>query len=1700
MDRPTIIRKLVEGSTKRVIALSTSIFFLSLSLGGYVVYLSKTGKVMQNEVLFASSDDEQNDQSSEDAKQFGWGASLSGEDTGGNWAVSSADTLEQMDFGSGWYGIWYGDKLEDNYKVTLNAKWEASGFTSKFPKFGAYACYQDSSNYVSVWFDKQYKALATYGMVGGKPAEWLNSDLSDLDFTKDNEIKVIKIGSKFKFYVNGKLKQSRNFNISSGQIGLVTEDTKANFTKVTLTTGVTEFDAGGSGDPTVYGFGASHSGSDFNGDWQAKDESTISQMELGNGWRQIFFGDIKSSYKLVTNVKWLGQGKAEFPKYGVYAAYKDKDNFVTMFLDKKYKALATNARVNGMDLAWQNADLSGVDFNQANELKVIKIGSTFKFYVNKKLVQVRKINIDSAQPGLLTEDTKAEYTKLTYSDAKTFDPSIGGGLIEGSIHGWGKSITGVYPSGSGWQVYSADSVDQFELGSNFRTLFYGTSYLDNYKVTAKIKHVATGKSDPFPKYGIYAAYKNDKNFVAAFLDVKYGLATWVSVNGKDSWLNFPIDFIKNFDEYHEVKVIKIGSEFRFYVDGRYVGKRIADIDKGQIALSCVDTKASYRDIAVQPTTVFDPDTHQGEESNFGWGTSISGMPESGEWIKESATSLASNSFGNGFRSTFTGGYRANYVVSSKIQHIATGNTDPFPKYGLFACYVDGDNYVAAFIDKKYGLATQVRVNGAGPDGGPEWINLPADFSTNYNEPHEIKVAKVNNEFRFYVDGKYVGKRMANISKGQIGLVTEDTKAKYTEIQVKDISSFDDAVPPVDDNSSFGWGSAKDGTPSNGTWTINSASDLLQSGFGAGFISIFNGELKDNYRIAADVEWKQTGTTDSFPKYGVYAVYKDANNYVAGFIDQKYGFATQVVTNGNSTWNNTPIDFVTDYKIAHQIKAIKLGNKVKFYVDGKDVTTVTTAIDKGQYGLVTVDSKVQYKNVTVSDTTAFDPSSTGEAVNGWGDAADSTPKSGTWADINSTGLSQTMLGGNANIFGGELKANYKFITNIAWKATGTNDPFPKYGIYAEYKDSNNFVEMYLDTKYGFVSHVKANGIEQDWLNTPVPQGFDFAAKHELKAIKLGKTVQLYLDGILMQSRDADIDQAQVGLRTIDTRVDYTDMKIDTAASFDPTVKTKDTINDWGDATNGGQVAPGTWSVEDNGNKVTKKDFDSTFVWPGIYTGKLLSDYTVSVDTKLLDRTGNYPKVGMYAAYKNIDNYLAVFFDLAANNITTYGKVHGQLVRGSNGSEWIASKGLPEGFNYSDVHNLKVVKSGSTFTIFVDGEQYHQVTYDIDMAQAGLMTETTKAEFTNFNVNQTMVWGDALNGTKKDGDWTINEDGTIAVNNLSNNPLPRIFAQSADTSYNFIAKVKEVQRGTTEFPKYGIVAGYTKENKQIRAFIDPKHNCFVTHADDQDWENTDLPAGFDPAANHEIKVIRIGKEFAFYLDGVLMHVRTFQYANAETQVGLTTEDTRAVYSDVRLMPASSFDATVVPRTLDHGFGDAVNGNERSSGWIVSADGKTLSRTQADGWAGGKGIFYGPMGANGTVYTDITALNDTMPESYKIGLYPIYNNIDNYILVFLDSWNGGGTCIVGRINGQWINWDNGQVRFNDKTKFPNGYDWKQKHTLKTQINGANLEVYVDGVLVQTKSFDFNNDGKFDIAQGQAGFYNENVQAKFENINITK
>jgi len=164
-------------------------------------------------------------------------------------------------------------------------------------------------------------------------------------------------------------------------------------------------------------------------------------------------------------------------------------------------------------------------------------------------------------------------------------------------------------------------------------------------------------------------------------------------------------------------------------------------------------------------------------------------------------------------------------------------------------------------------------------------------------------------------------------------------------------------------------------------------------------------------------------------------------------------------------------------------------------------------------------------------------------------------------------------------------------------------------------------------------------------------------------------------------------------------------------------------DFEDRFNGTDLSPAWTSTSSVGWSV----YSGLLHQQGAGTSRLLaaaatgSDYTAEFNLQLAESgdTGDQ-RFGAIFSYKDDNDYGIALLDPASNSLQTQFKVNGADLG------WVKSP-LPEGYDYTKLHNIRVEKAEETFKIYVDGMQKQTRSVKLDGGSIGYVTENAKANF-------------------------------------------------------------------------------------------------------------------------------------------------------------------------------------------------------------------------------------------------------------------------------------------------------------------------------------------------------------------------------------
>jgi len=342
------------------------------------------------------------------------------------------------------------------------------------------------------------------------------------------------------------------------------------------------------------------------------------------------------------------------------------------------------------------------------------------------------------------------------------------------------------------------------------------------------------------------------------------------------------------------------------------------------------------------------------DSTFGTNTTTpwAGGTQTGQWHVTNASTLQQNGFGDAFQSSYYGtADHTDLTVSATMQGVASGHTSTYPKYGIYACYHDVNNYVQAWIDPGSRVfATNMVENGQNVGFNP--VALPTNYVP--GGANSITSQKVGDVITFKVDDTPMPN--ATLSQADVvgdcqgGLVTQDYQTSFTNVSVSD--------PLV-------WGSSISGAQEPNNWRTTtwatadetSATDTAPNAVASLFRGYATDAIDSPMTVSATVQGINSGSgSTGHPQYGIYAAYHDEQNYVKAVIDptSKTVVTDAIVGGTDQGAVNTalPSSFAPSQQWA--IGSTRTGNSFSFTLVGPSgpvtVPGLTAAIGLGQPGI------------------------------------------------------------------------------------------------------------------------------------------------------------------------------------------------------------------------------------------------------------------------------------------------------------------------------------------------------------------------------------------------------------------------------------------------------------------------------------------------------------------------------------------------------------------------------------------------------------------------------------------------------------------------------------------------------------------------------------------------------------------------------
>jgi hypothetical protein len=405
--------------------------------------------------------------------------------------------------------------------------------------------------------------------------------------------------------------------------------------------------------------------------------------------------------------------------------------------------------------------------------------------------------------------------------------------------------------------------------ATFDQIFYNKDgYLADYRLSADLLINSMPEQEGiYNKFGFYAAYQNEQNFVWVFvhpLENEQFISVTTMVNGawETVWKVYTI--MEGIDKtaVNNLEVVKVGSDFRVYFNQILVAAFEADIAEAQFGLMSEEMTYTASNITFEPVTEFDKNT-------AGYGDSADeGLMASGDYdiVLDTVILNGDDTVSMIFKEDVL---LDDFVIQANIDYTALNNN---ARVGYVTSYQNEDNYVLIYY-----TPTNNSVNVVSLIEGVESIE---EFNIDHLEITHFKFQayKIGDFGRVYIDDQLVGEYSVPDVETSFGLYSLSADVKYSSFNASEVTAF-----PVET-----WGGTFDGViPQRGLYEVDGTDITILSTANGGYGSLetvfYRGEdpLVD-FLVSTKMYVDSVEDFTSSNKWG-YVFYYDANNYLEVFI-------------------------------------------------------------------------------------------------------------------------------------------------------------------------------------------------------------------------------------------------------------------------------------------------------------------------------------------------------------------------------------------------------------------------------------------------------------------------------------------------------------------------------------------------------------------------------------------------------------------------------------------------------------------------------------------------------------------------------------------------------------------------------------------------------------------------------------------------
>jgi len=857
--------------------------------------------------------------------------------------------------------------------------------------------YKDSDNYreFGITSTGYYRVAESDDGSYSAIKSWTSADAIKQGNYGTNTLKIKKKGNRLTYYINGTYLYGMDYKAFKGsKMGFrLWRDQKVgiDYFRVKYSGGTTNTSTTNTGSKTILFEGFNNNDNDWS---QLNDSKIRLAVESGDyildhkretgGWSSTIKKYINTSRNFRITAQIKKQSGIQNNGYGVTFGKKDNDNQNHFLVsgDGAYKIVQWKDGKRSLIKDWTNSSHIKTGNGVYNYLKVQKVGSSIKFYINSNLVYTSySIKFYGDRIGFTLYDKQSirvGYLSMMYEDGGTTTTNTNTTTTNTNSHVSKETIVfdGYTDNRNNWSTSKNENVNLDIKDGNYyfdhKRAKGGWSstivkYIDtsrDFKILADIKKESGVQNNG---YGIAFARKDSDNQNLFYVNGNGSYSINKMKDGKD---NFKKQWAassairKGNGAYNVLKIVKVGSKLEYYINntkvytdynpeffGDRLGYILYDRQKISIAYLSVGYLDKKKTNVTTNTTVTDNISNY-TYSNSGYHFSDQFTSNSNSWFtandEKKAFSVKNGKYYLKHKRNEKGwsSYIDKYIdtnkdfeIESKIDKIS--GIDNYG-YGLIFGKKGDDDF--RFYISSNGYYKVARTVGGKEQVIKKWTST-SFVNTGNLKSNVLKLKKENNYYKFYINGDYVfqtefedfyGNDMGYVVFNNQEIAVDYVRVKYLNSTNTVVTNNKTLRLPI--NESFS-------SNTNG-WSTDNL-DNYTSGVSGGKLNIHR-KKEGGIFISKDV------TIDTNKDFVIETAISRQKTGASGLYGLTFGrknssneFTFLISTNGSYMFRkfdndkyNKIIPFTSSDAIktgigqANKIKIVKSGRLLRFYINGQ----------------------------------------------------------------------------------------------------------------------------------------------------------------------------------------------------------------------------------------------------------------------------------------------------------------------------------------------------------------------------------------------------------------------------------------------------------------------------------------------------------------------------------------------------------------------------------------------------------------------------------------------------------------------------------------------------------------------------------------------------------------------------------------------